>query len=112
MKKLIFFFITVFIFGTSYAQNSVSGTVVDSEVGSGLPGASVVVKGTSDGVSTDFNGTFTISVETGATLVVSYIGYDSVEVVVGESGDLGTIELTPGEKYPFWCYSFWKRIAC
>ena len=35
MKKLIFFFITVFIFGTSYAQNSVSGTVVDSEVGSG-----------------------------------------------------------------------------
>ena len=46
MKKLIFFFITVFIFGTSYAQNSVSGTVVDSEVGSGLPGASVVVKGT------------------------------------------------------------------
>ena len=97
MKKLIFFFITVFIFGTSYAQNSVSGTVVDSEVGSGLPGASVVVKGTSDGVSTDFNGAFTISVETGATLVVSYIGYDSVEVVVGESGDLGTIELTPGE---------------
>ena len=97
MKKLIFFFITVFIFGTSYAQNSVSGTVVDSEVGSGLPGASVVVKGTSDGVSTDFNGAFTISVETGATLVVSYIGYDSVEVVVGESGDLGTIELNPGE---------------
>ena len=76
MKKLIFFFITVFIFGTSYAQNSVSGTVVDSEVGSGLPGASVVVKGTSDGVSTDFNGDFTISAETGATLVVSYIGYD------------------------------------
>ena len=97
MKKLIFFFITVFIFGTSYPQDSVSGTVVDSEVGSGLPGASVVVKGTSDGVSTDFNGDFTISAETGATLVVSYIGYDSVEVVVGESGDLGTIELTPGE---------------
>ena len=80
-----------------FAQSTITGTVVDSELGTGLPGASVVVKGTSTGVSTDFNGTFSISAEAGSTLVISYIGYDTVEVNVSEGANLGTIELSPGE---------------
>ena len=50
MKKLILLFAAILISGYSYAQNAVTGTVVDSELGSPLPGATVLVKGTSNGV--------------------------------------------------------------
>ena len=94
MKKIIFFFAAILMTGTGFAQNTVSGTVVDSEVGVGLPGASVVVKGTSVGVSSDFNGDFSISAESGDILVISYVGYESTEVSVDDS-NIGTIELSP-----------------
>ena len=51
----------------------VSGTVVDSH-GEPIIGASVVVKGTSNGTITDLDGNFTLEVPTGAILVVSYVG--------------------------------------
>lgn len=95
MKKFILFFAAILISGIGLAQTTVTGTVVDSEVGTGLPGATIVVKGTSDGVSSDFNGSFSISVDSGATLVVSYVGYESQEVVVGESANVGIIQLQP-----------------
>ncbi len=97
MKKFILFFAAILISGIGLAQTTVTGTVVDSEVGTGLPGATIVVKGTSDGVSSDFNGSFSISVDSGATLVVSYVGYESQEVVVGESANVGIIQLQPGD---------------
>ena len=74
MKKLILLFAAILVSGYSYAQNVVTGTVIDSELGSPLPGATVLVKGASNGVSTDFNGTFTINATGSGTLVVSYIG--------------------------------------
>ena len=59
----------------------VSGTVTD--VNGPLPGASVVVKGTTNGTQTDFDGNYTLSnVDSNATLVVSYIGYATQEVAV------------------------------
>ena len=94
MKKLIMFFAAILISGIGFAQNTVTGTVVDSEVGSGLPGASIVVQGTSVGVSSDFNGDFSISAESGAVLVISYIGYESAEVSV-DGANIGVIELSP-----------------
>ena len=94
MKKIIFFFAAVLITGIGFAQNTVSGTVVDSEVGVGLPGASVVVKGTSVGVSSDFNGDFSISAESGDILVISYVGYESAEISI-DGASAGTIELSP-----------------
>ena len=58
-----------------------TGTVLD-ETGEGVIGASVAVKGTSQGASTDFDGNFSIAnVKKGATLVISYVGYDTQEVV-------------------------------
>ena len=58
-----------------------AGVVVD-ENGEGVIGASVAVKGTTQGVSTDFDGSFTIAnVKPGSTLVISYIGYNTQEVV-------------------------------
>ncbi|UOQ55023.1 SusC/RagA family TonB-linked outer membrane protein [Hymenobacter cellulosivorans] len=66
------------------AQNrSVSGQVVDQS-GNGLPGATVIVKGTTTGVSTNSDGTFTLSVpEGGGTLIISSVGYLNQEQVIG-----------------------------
>ena len=58
----------------------ITGTVVDAM--GPVIGASVVVKGTSNGVATDFDGNFTLSVNQGQTIVVSYIGYITKEIKV------------------------------
>ena len=65
------------------AQGKVSGTVVDAQ-GEPVIGASVVVKGTSTGTVTDFDGNFIIpSVPQNATLVFSYVGYRTQNIAVG-----------------------------
>lgn len=80
----------------SWSQaRTVTGTVTDSETNESLPGASVVVKGTTKGVSTDINGKFSISISpTDKVLLVTYIGYDSKEVEIGAQNML-SITLTP-----------------
>ena len=69
----------------AFAQGrKVSGRVTDSGDNSGIPGASVTIKGTTKGVATDGNGTFSIDVRGGSdVLVVSFVGYTSQEIVVG-----------------------------
>ncbi len=68
-------------FGLAQAQE-VSGTVSDSN--GPLPGASVVVKGTTTGTQTDFDGNYSLEVtSTDAVLIFSYIGYSTQEVAVG-----------------------------
>lgn len=73
------------------AQQSkkVSGVVQDAM--GPVIGASVKVKGTNTGVATDFDGKFTLSVNPGSTLVVSYIGYVTKEVKVGNQTSLNII---------------------
>ncbi|WP_150452148.1 SusC/RagA family TonB-linked outer membrane protein [Arenibacter lacus] len=67
---------------TSILQHSVSGTVTDSD-GAPLPGANIIVKGTTNGVTADFDGNFNISVANqNATLVISYIGFATKEVAL------------------------------
>ena len=67
---------------SAFAQTGqVTGTVTDAGDGTTLPGASVVVKGTVTGTVTDINGKFSISVSPNATLVFSFIGYESQEVL-------------------------------
>lgn len=95
MKQLITIVAVLLISVTAYAQSQVSGTVVDAENGQPLPGASVVVKGTSSGVTTDFDGNFSVNTAKSATLVISFIGYNSQEVSVAGGGDVGTISLAP-----------------
>ena len=75
---------TLFLFaGTAYAQVTVSGVVSDSETGDALPGANVVVEGTTLGTATDQNGRYTLSVPSGThTFTASFIGYDESEEVV------------------------------
>ena len=62
------------------ATKKITGTVSDAM--GPIIGASVLVKGTSTGVATDFDGNFTLNAKPGATLVISYIGYLTKEVKV------------------------------
>ena len=85
---------------TATAQGkSVSGVVLDATDHEPLTGATVSVKGvTGHGALTDMNGKFTIkNIKAGAVLVVSYIGYTTKEVAVGNLSEL-TIELVSADK--------------
>ena len=86
MKKLLslFTFFFLMVIPMLMAQSSVSGTVTDSD-GAVLPGATVVVEGTSQGTTTDFDGNYSISASAGDVLVFSYVGYVSQSVEVGSS---------------------------
>lgn len=65
-------------------QQRISGRVTDAEEESGLPGVTVIVKGTSTGTTTDSDGNFSMQVPSqNAVLVFSYVGYQSSEVTVG-----------------------------
>ena len=85
---VLFFALTL----SAYAQQ-ISGTVTD-ENGVPLPGATVLVQGTSNGVSTDFDGNYSISASQGDTLVFSFVGYSSQSVVVGSSSTVN-VSLEP-----------------
>ena len=79
MKKLLLFSLMILSSFMTFAQ--ISGKVVDVDSNQPLPGATVLVQGTSDGVVTDFDGVFTIdSATAGNALVVSYLGYETQTV--------------------------------
>ena len=82
MKSKIFAtLICVFVALSAFAQNRVTGVVKDN-IGP-LAGASVVELGTKNGVVTDQNGNFTISVKPGATLEIACLGYETQLIPVG-----------------------------
>jgi TonB-linked SusC/RagA family outer membrane protein len=78
----------------------VTGTVTD-ETGSGLPGVSVLVKGSQRGTSTNAEGKYSLDIPdaelTTATLIFSFVGYTSQEVAVGSKGDV-SVQLAPEAK--------------
>ncbi|MFY0713666.1 TonB-dependent receptor [Seonamhaeicola sp. NFXS20] len=63
--------------------NTITGTVISADDNMGIPGVNVLVKGTSTGAVTDFDGNYSINAPVGATLVFSYIGFVTQEIVVG-----------------------------
>ncbi|MDP2423819.1 MAG: TonB-dependent receptor [Bacteroidales bacterium] len=67
-----------------YAQQlRISGKVSSTTDGQSIPGVNIVVKNTTSGTTTDINGNYSISVDRGVTMVFSFIGYDTYEVLVG-----------------------------
>ena len=88
--------IALFLMGaTLFAQTKISGKVVD-ENNMALPGADVVIKGTTKGTNTDFDGKFSIECQhTTGTLVISFMGYNSKSIEFNGSKDLGAIQLEP-----------------
>ena len=65
-------------------QSTITGTITDAS-GVPLPGANVVIKGTSTGAAADFDGNYSIEASPGDILVFSYTGYNSSEITVGTS---------------------------
>ena len=82
-NSLLSIFMTLAFSFLSNAQQ-VTGSVSDDN-GIPLPGASIVIQGSSSGTTTDFDGNFSIETSQGSTLVISYVGYESQQVVVGSS---------------------------
>ncbi len=83
----VFFLITYFTF----SQGKVTGTVMDGEFNEPMAFSNVVVKGTTIGVSADFDGKYELELEEGTyTLVFSFVGYTTQEItgVVVKSDDI------------------------
>jgi TonB-linked SusC/RagA family outer membrane protein len=72
------------IFGLSAQDRKVTGKVTSAEDGSGMPGVSVQVKGTTKGTQTDVNGSYSIATpSTGGTLVFTFVGMNNQEMPIG-----------------------------
>lgn len=74
-------------------QRQITGTVKEAD-GFPLPGASVVIKGTTYGTSTDMDGNFQLSASSGDVLTVSFLGYTSKEITVGAANNY-SVALAP-----------------
>ena len=85
MKNKIYLYLCLIFSGIISAQQ-ISG-VVSSEDGP-LPGATVLIKGTNTGTSTDFDGNFTIDANSGDILVVSFVGFTTQEVSVSDQDQI------------------------
>ncbi|MBD1383963.1 SusC/RagA family TonB-linked outer membrane protein [Mucilaginibacter rigui] len=83
---LLFSMITI----AAYAQKTVTGTVSEKS-GQTIPGVNVAEKGTTNGISTDVNGKFNLSVKPGATLTFSFVGFKTKEIVVGNETTINVV---------------------
>ncbi|MVM38000.1 SusC/RagA family TonB-linked outer membrane protein [Spirosoma sp. HMF3257] len=95
IRKLLFNLILMLfsIMGSSYAQDRViTGRITSSDDGGPLPGASISVKGTTRGTTTDADGKFSLAVPGKPTLVISSIGFSRQEVEVGNRSTI-TVQL-------------------
>ncbi|MDD7886956.1 TonB-dependent receptor [Flavivirga sp. 57AJ16] len=92
MKKITFLLFTLFVSITSvsWAQNEVKGTVLDDQ-NVPLSGANILIKGTTNGVSADFDGNFLINANIGDILVVSFVGMKTTEIEVESYNSLTII---------------------
>ena len=91
LQRFLMSIMLVFACTVMYAQTEITGTVVD-ENGDGVIGATVMEKGTSNGTVTDFDGNFTLNVELGKTLVITYIGYEAVEVTAAPNLNISLLQ--------------------
>lgn len=81
--KLLLLLAIIFSGSIMMAQTGkVTGSVTDATDGTTLPGATVVIKGTAKGTSTDMNGKFSLQVSPNTTLIFSFVGYTTQEMVV------------------------------
>lgn len=92
-KKILSFVLTMgFLVTLAYGQDLlVTGTVTNAADGTTLPGVSVVIKGTTVGVSTDINGNYSIRVPQGSTLQYTFIGMNAEEVLITRAGTFNVV---------------------
>lgn len=86
MNKLFHNILVALLASSIAIAQQVSGTVTEADSGAPLPGATVLVKGTNNGTTTDFDGMFQLDGVSGnAILVVSYLGFETQEVAVNNA---------------------------
>ena len=92
IKTNIYILLLLFVVGLSgYSQKVlISGKVVD-EQGVPLPGVTVLEKATANGTSTDFDGKYVIDIDINKTLVFSYVGFNSQEIIVSDESTINVI---------------------
>ena len=93
-KKLtsVLLFLAMSVGVVSAQTSKVTGKVV-GEDGEPVIGASIIVKGTTVGTVTDFDGNFTVKASKGDILVISYVGYKTLELDLKNKTTLGVISL-------------------
>jgi TonB-dependent starch-binding outer membrane protein SusC len=85
MKKILLFcFSFVFVLSAWAQDRVITGKVTSAEDGTALPGVNIVVKGSTIGTATDSDGKYSLGINKGAVLFVSFIGYATAEIAVGE----------------------------
>ena len=94
-QKAFLFMFSIFLVSFSFAQQriTVKGNVV-TENNAPLAGVSVNVKGTTTGTTTDAQGNFTIEVNKGATLDLSFVGYEPKQILVNNEKDVANVSMT------------------
>ena len=80
------------------AQETISGTITD-ENGVPLPGATVIVVETNDGTTTNFDGNYSINASEGQTILLSYVGYETLTLKVSDDSNFD-ISLKPSCSIP------------
>lgn len=94
MKKILSFVFLLFACVCMYAQGiKLTGTVQDADNADPLIGVSILEVGTTNGVVTDIDGNFTLTVQQGAKLQFSYVGYKTLEMSAKKAGNMGVIKL-------------------
>ncbi|MFN4144506.1 MAG: SusC/RagA family TonB-linked outer membrane protein [Runella sp.] len=89
-RDYVLFILSWIIVWAAQAQQLVQGTVTAAD-GEQLPGVSIIVKGTTQGTTTDVTGKFALNVPTGGVLVFSFVGYQAQEVRVGTQAVLAVV---------------------
>ena len=98
MNKILLLAFTL-LYQIGYAQIQISGTVIDGQTKETLIGANVIVKGTNNGTSTDFNGNYILSISDPFPIIlsVSYLGYKLTEIEI-KNKQPNQIKLFPDSK--------------
>ncbi len=89
-RQLLMLLLTFCWYGIS-AQNRITGTVNDSNSSAGIPGVSILVKGTKTGTTTDAQGKFAINTPANGTLIFSLVGYSPKEVSIGNQSVISVL---------------------
>ena len=98
MKKILLAGCCLLVAAALHAQQrTVTGKVTDQTDGSGLPGVSILVKGTSQGTATDADGNYSVDASSDNVLIFSFIGYETQEVTVGERSTIDISMVTATE---------------
>ncbi|MEK9567181.1 MAG: carboxypeptidase-like regulatory domain-containing protein, partial [Flavobacteriaceae bacterium] len=87
MKHLYYLMSLLLCIQFAVAQNTITGNVTD-DLGVPLPGATILEVGTSNGTTTDFDGNFSITVQEGASISASFVGYETATAQVNGQDQL------------------------